>query len=736
MGKTSYSSSHSKIRLHRQVPGALTLSLLMLLIACQQTQTTKRHVEGESFTQNKEVRLSQTVIPQKVLRELDFGGSKLEITAQDLGMPMTSKKDNSKSEETADELVILSQEFEFQDVRVKYDIPSSTVHLSGLYKEETEGVARSELRFETTGELQSFVPEDSIDGQPMWGAHLTEFDLRAISGLQKDASAISDSMKLRAIVFCPEPGNCNPTSIDFYFCKVQDQESSTTCEPGRGFATQDQTALRQAFKRRIRYNLTSTKAVVVDGKPPMSSPGKVANDSSAVDLTATKSTIVDGKSAKHSSSGVTKEAGLTNDAGVNDQAGAKTDRVDGKSATHVGWVATETPSSDQNNSDDGDKDDEVDSVDEADDHGTDHHIEEVKSTMLGPIVLPVPDEEKQSVEHTKQVVNPGQTQEGQTQAYQEAEASKPKVEKTAKPERLQTVSGGQQSSNAEQTQTQKQTPTQTQTQTQKQTPTQAQTQKQRAASVKPSTIADIFRNVSGLVQAIRYHHNGQLQNASVLPPEADCFVSRETNYVSTGDARKGVKVFGAESTIEILKRTCVDLKNKVRLGIIPKLPRAMIGNLSRRAGGEISDEVKSHQNGLDIDIYLPTFKEQYLSGYRFRGGSTKSSYINSSGFSLDYDVAAMYHFFESLSAVSGNQLMAVLKDQREIQYLCEYAKKTRPPEELRPGGRANEFLRKVTGAYKGHSNHTHLRFHCPGPSCVPSLITLPKTAKCLAAEAS
>src|SRR5262249_57796657 len=37
----------------------------------------------------------------------------------------------------------------------------------------------------------------------------------------------------------------------------------------------------------------------------------------------------------------------------------------------------------------------------------------------------------------------------------------------------------------------------------------------------------------------------------------------------------------------------------------PQAPRVVIGDISREGGGPMWDEHVSHQNGLDVDVYLP-----------------------------------------------------------------------------------------------------------------------------------
>jgi murein endopeptidase len=73
------------------------------------------------------------------------------------------------------------------------------------------------------------------------------------------------------------------------------------------------------------------------------------------------------------------------------------------------------------------------------------------------------------------------------------------------------------------------------------------------------------------------------------------------------------RLYGNEHTI----RRLVSVLNAYRADN-PDAPRVVVGDISRRAGGPM-DQHRSHQNGLDVDVYYPRV-DRVLRAPRSAGG--------------------------------------------------------------------------------------------------------------------
>lgn len=93
-------------------------------------------------------------------------------------------------------------------------------------------------------------------------------------------------------------------------------------------------------------------------------------------------------------------------------------------------------------------------------------------------------------------------------------------------------------------------------------------------------------------------HSGRLVDGTQLPV-------RGPDWVTWSPVRDSVpnvpdRLYGTEGTI----RAILAVTHAYRLAN-PGAPPVLVGDVSRRGGGPMTDEHVSHQNGRDVDVYLP-----------------------------------------------------------------------------------------------------------------------------------
>jgi murein endopeptidase len=105
---------------------------------------------------------------------------------------------------------------------------------------------------------------------------------------------------------------------------------------------------------------------------------------------------------------------------------------------------------------------------------------------------------------------------------------------------------------------------------------------------------------------IEWHHatsvglpyHGSLIDGTQLPLEGPDWVT--WNPVTDRVPNAPKRLYGNERTI----RAVVSVTRAYRAAT-PGAPRVVVGDISREGGGPMVDEHVSHQNGLDVDVYLP-----------------------------------------------------------------------------------------------------------------------------------
>ena len=93
------------------------------------------------------------------------------------------------------------------------------------------------------------------------------------------------------------------------------------------------------------------------------------------------------------------------------------------------------------------------------------------------------------------------------------------------------------------------------------------------------------------------HYGGSLVDGTQLPVRGADWVT--WNPITDRVPNEPYRLYGHERTIA----TIVSVAHAYRAAH-PHAPRIVVGDISREDGGPMDDHV-SHQNGLDVDIYLP-----------------------------------------------------------------------------------------------------------------------------------
>jgi murein endopeptidase len=121
--------------------------------------------------------------------------------------------------------------------------------------------------------------------------------------------------------------------------------------------------------------------------------------------------------------------------------------------------------------------------------------------------------------------------------------------------------------------------------------------------------AELERAIAAQAEAgptIDWHHavslglpyDGSLIDGTQLPVEGPDWVTWDP--VTDNSPNLPRRLYGNERTI----RAIVAVTAAYRAAH-PQAPRVVIGDISREGGGPMWDEHVSHQNGLDVDVYLP-----------------------------------------------------------------------------------------------------------------------------------
>jgi hypothetical protein len=113
-------------------------------------------------------------------------------------------------------------------------------------------------------------------------------------------------------------------------------------------------------------------------------------------------------------------------------------------------------------------------------------------------------------------------------------------------------------------------------------------------AAKPATPAIAWHRAT----SVGLPHSGSLVDGTQLPVAGPDWVT--WNPVTDSAPNLPDRLYGHERVI----RAVVSVAHAYRVAH-PGAPRVVVGDISRRGGGPMHDEHVSHQNGLDVDVYLP-----------------------------------------------------------------------------------------------------------------------------------
>ena len=157
--------------------------------------------------------------------------------------------------------------------------------------------------------------------------------------------------------------------------------------------------------------------------------------------------------------------------------------------------------------------------------------------------------------------------------------------------------------------------------------------------------------------------------------------------------------WGHPSAIRFIERLSVQVQE---IG----WPRLYIGDISQPRGGPMRSGHRSHQLGLDIDIWLLKPRQKLLSRkQREKVGSPRTV----SGTSVNKYWTAEHH--QVLKAAASDPGVARIFVNSAIKQAMCWDE---------PQGGDRSWLRKIRPWY-GHDAHFHVRLNCPpeSPNCVP-----------------
>jgi len=179
-------------------------------------------------------------------------------------------------------------------------------------------------------------------------------------------------------------------------------------------------------------------------------------------------------------------------------------------------------------------------------------------------------------------------------------------------------------------------------------------------------------------QSIGHYWNGKLVEGKALPVQGTGYslirLERHNNY-------------GHESLIEFIEELSKEAKEK-QLGTV------WVGDLSAHRGGRLAKNHRSHQNGLDVDIFF--YGEKSLQSASVAGGKSGVNHLWKPAHGELIRLTSEYDKVERIFVNQGIK-----------KHLCKFYK-------------GASWLSKVRTA-KGHANHMHVRLTCPAdsPKCHP-----------------
>ena len=192
----------------------------------------------------------------------------------------------------------------------------------------------------------------------------------------------------------------------------------------------------------------------------------------------------------------------------------------------------------------------------------------------------------------------------------------------------------------------------------------------------------------GPATAIGSASNGCLQGAQALP-------ARGTGFVSIRRHRN--RHYGHPRTLSFIQ----DLGSAVAQHEGASL---LVGDLSQPRGGRMSSSHRSHQNGLDVDIWFQLSRHPQGAARRYSESADPPSMVRADGRSLSKHWGKAQRFLLH-QAATDPRVDRIFVDPAIKQALCRSEQNRRWLHKLRP--------------WWGHDAHFHVRLRCPknSPDC-------------------
>lgn len=200
---------------------------------------------------------------------------------------------------------------------------------------------------------------------------------------------------------------------------------------------------------------------------------------------------------------------------------------------------------------------------------------------------------------------------------------------------------------------------------------------------------------------------GHQRDAAPLNPAAIGFYSRgclagAERLEIDGPAWQAMRLsrnryWGHPQLVRLVRRLAVDAKKH------DGWPGLLVGDLSQPRGGPMLTGHRSHQIGLDADIWFTPMPDRRLT-WRERERLSATSMLSSDRLSVNDEIWSMAHVRLIRRAASYPATERILVHPAIKKALCEGAKKL--------DGDNRGWLAKVR-PYWGHHYHFHLRIGCP-----------------------
>jgi murein endopeptidase len=221
------------------------------------------------------------------------------------------------------------------------------------------------------------------------------------------------------------------------------------------------------------------------------------------------------------------------------------------------------------------------------------------------------------------------------------------------------------------------------------------------------------------IQAVKWHNNGYLRNATYIPPKGVGFVRRAyLQNPNVTQEKDSSNAWGTEMMREFIEKV-----GSAAALIDPDQP-VVFTNISTRMGGPLRGH-QSHHTGLDADFRL-LYDRPKTEGFHF---------IQNGRLVPELNIAKNWLLVKAMvSAAQKEWLMVIWTDDAVKQALCEHAKKLGEPIDDKDS-LAYKTL-KVIRHWSVHTNVAHVRLYCPSQSegCMNKFVSIPENNGCRVAK--